>query len=91
MQLFVKTLTGRTICIEVQPSDTIETVKRTIQHYRNMGIPVDAQRPKSAPCVGGCLVKCSVYLCELRMTIPMRHYGFRPCCAPFPGTGWRPK
>jgi ubiquitin len=30
MQLFVRTLTGKTITIEVEPSDTIESVKQKI-------------------------------------------------------------
>jgi len=31
MQIFVKTLTGKTITLDVEPSDTIETVKTKIQ------------------------------------------------------------
>ena len=31
MQIFVKTLTGKTITLEVEPSDTIENVKAKIQ------------------------------------------------------------
>ncbi len=31
MQIFIKTLTGRTITLEVEGSDTIENVKRKIQ------------------------------------------------------------
>ena len=31
MQLFVKTLTGKTITLEVEPSDSIENVKAKIQ------------------------------------------------------------
>ena len=37
MQIFVKTLTGKTITLEVEPSDTIENVKAKIQvlyYYR---------------------------------------------------------
>ncbi len=31
MQIFVKTLTGRTVTLEVESSDTIEMVKQKIQ------------------------------------------------------------
>ncbi|XP_066341689.1 polyubiquitin-like [Miscanthus floridulus] len=31
MQIFVKSPTGRTICLRVQPSDTLQTVKAKIQ------------------------------------------------------------
>ena len=31
MQIFVKTLTGKTITLEVDPNDTIQTVKNKIQ------------------------------------------------------------
>ena len=34
MQIFVKTLTGKTITLEVEPSDTIENVKAKIQVSR---------------------------------------------------------
>jgi ubiquitin len=31
MQIFIKTLTGKTISLEVEPSDAIENVKQKIQ------------------------------------------------------------
>jgi ubiquitin len=42
MQIFVKTLTGKTITVEVEPSDSVESIKQKISEKES--IPADQQR-----------------------------------------------
>ena len=46
MQIFVKTLTGKTITLDVESSDSIENVKTKIQvHTRTRAIAIAIDRP----------------------------------------------
>lgn len=42
MKIVAKTLTGKAIPLEVQPSDTLECIREQIQHSE--GIPLTSQR-----------------------------------------------
>ena len=47
MQIFVKTLTGKTITLEVEPSDSIENVKAKIQVRKLLQCEVSNLKIKS--------------------------------------------
>ena len=80
MQIFVKTLTGKTITLEVESSDTIENVKAKIQ----VGASLLLDGRRSAGCWAVCLAASLFSLQPLLQVgpCPLWLTSCRACCLP---------
>ncbi|MXQ82601.1 hypothetical protein E5288_WYG009588 [Bos mutus] len=67
MQIFMKTLTGKSISLKVKPLDTIENVKAKIQDKE--GVPLDQQLEDRFP-----LSNCNIQK-EFTLHLVLRHRG----------------
>ena len=47
IQIFVKTWAGKTITLDVEPSDSIQNVKQKIQQHNEGIVPIDSSRRSS--------------------------------------------